>query len=632
MINRPILIILLGYILGIIIGLYCKISIAIFIIPIIVFNLTIKFIFKKSITKNKKLKHYLYIFNIKKVILIFLISILTSNTIVLVLNNKYDILFKNIEEAEYIAIIMEEPTIKQYSAKYKIKIESINKDAKKFKNTYLYLNTKNKNLKVGDKVKFTGEFLEPEIQRNYGGFNYKEYLKSIGIYGSVNASQVKIVGSGKISKIKLMASKVSNHLKETVTKNIKNENNRNLLLGILLGNDDNLENEIKENFQASSLSHLLAVSGMHVAYVILGISIILSKLKFSKRITKISTIILLIFFIFLTGGTPSVKRACIMSIMSIIATIFYRKSDIITNISTSLLIILIQNPFSIMNIGLILSFFATLGIVLFNKIILNFIKRPIYLSGQTLKEQVENIKYDNNKENRLTNNKKSKAVIKSLLKNFCNKLKEIISVSISAQIFTFPLSMSICNKISLTFLFSNILVSFIIGVIILLGFISIIFPFKICFNILEMLLNILTKIAEIFSKVAISNIIVATPNLLLVICYYIIVSLIFYIIFLRKKQSKRALEIMFLTFVDKFKSKFLITKKHLLISILLIIILSQSVKLIPKDLKIHFIDVGQGDSCLIITPKNKTILIDGGGSRADNFNVRKKHTTSIFTR
>ena len=68
------------------------------------------------------------------------------------------------------------------------------------------------------------------------------------------------------------------------------------------------------------------------------------------------------------------------------------------------------------------------------------------------------------------------------------------------------------------------------------------------------------------------------------------------------------------------------------IVILLIIILSQSVKLIPKDLKIHFIDVGQGDSCLIITPKNKTILIDGGGSRADNFNVRKKHTTSIFTR
>ena len=574
--------------------------------------------------QNKKLKHYLHIFNIKKVILIFLISIVISNTIVLILNNKYDLLFKNIKEVQYLATIVEAPTIKQYGARYKIKIESINKDTRKFKNTYLYLNTKNKNLKVGYKVTFIGEFIEPEIKRNYGGFNYKEYLKSIGIYGSVNANHVKIIGNGNISKIKLVANKVSNYIKETVAKNIENESNRNLLLGILLGNDDNLESEIKESFAGSNLSHLLAVSGMHISYVILGISIILSKLKFPKKITKISTIILLIFFIFLTGETPSVKRACIMAIMSIIASLIYRKSDTITNISTSLLIILIQNPFSIMNIGLILSYFATLGIVLFYKRVLNFMKKPIYLKAIVSKGALEKITEANNKRN--------KTIIKTLLKDFCNKIREIISVSISAQILTFPLSMLIFNKISLTFLFSNILVSLIIGVIIILGFLSIIFQLKICFNILEILLSILTKIANIFSKIPISNIIMKTPSLVFVICYYIIIIFIFYIIFLRKKQLKRTLEIMFLAVVDTFKSKLLVHKRHFFISILLVIILAQSIKLIPKDLKIHFIDVGQGDSCLIITPKNKTILIDGGGSRADNFNVRKKYITSIFAR
>ncbi len=522
------------------------------------------------------------------------------------------------------ATIVEAPTIKQYGARYKIKIESINKDTRKFKNTYLYLNTKNKNLKVGYKVTFIGEFIEPEIKRNYGGFNYKEYLKSIGIYGSVNANHVKIIGNGNISKIKLVANKVSNYIKETVAKNIENESNRNLLLGILLGNDDNLESEIKESFAGSNLSHLLAVSGMHISYVILGISIILSKLKFPKKITKISTIILLIFFIFLTGETPSVKRACIMAIMSIIASLIYRKSDTITNISTSLLIILIQNPFSIMNIGLILSYFATLGIVLFYKRVLNFMKKPIYLKAIVSKGALEKITEANNKRN--------KTIIKTLLKDFCNKIREIISVSISAQILTFPLSMLIFNKISLTFLFSNILVSLIIGVIIILGFLSIIFQLKICFNILEILLSILTKIANIFSKIPISNIIMKTPSLVFVICYYIIIIFIFYIIFLRKKQLKRTLEIMFLAVVDTFKSKLLVHKRHFFISILLVIILAQSIKLIPKDLKIHFIDVGQGDSCLIITPKNKTILIDGGGSRADNFNVRKKYITSIFAR
>lgn len=262
-----------------------------------------------------------------------------------------------------------------------------------------------------------------------------------------------------------------------------------------------------------------------------------------------------------------------------------------------------------MDIGLILSFSATLGIVFFYKGILSFFS----------KKQDEYHK------------KKDKKVIE-VLKNFYKKIKEIISVSISAQILIFPLSIIIFNKISLTFLLSNILVSFIIGAVIILGFVSIIFRFKILFFILEILLGILIKIANIFSNIYISNIIVATPKLAWVIGYYLIIALVAYTMFLRKKYFKRRLETKFLMFINKFKSKILIYSKQVLISILLLLILINSIKLVPKDLKLHFIDVGQGDSCLIITPKNKTILIDGGGNRNSSFNIRKKYTTSIFVR
>lgn len=636
MMNRPILVILLGYLVGIIIGLYCKISIALFIIPVIIAYFILNFIKQKSKIQNKtlqKIKHYFNIFDIKKVIIISSITMIIANTIVLVLNNRYDNIFKKIEEAEYIATIVDFPKIKQNYYRYKIKIESIDEDKSKFKEIYLYLNLRQATiLNIGDKIKFTGKFVEPEIQRNYGGFNYKNYLKSIGIYGSVNANQAKVLGTGKISKITLYASKVSSYINKLINENIENEDNKNLLLGILLGNDDNLENELKENFQNSSLSHILAVSGMHVSYVIVGISILFAKLKISKKTTKVCTILFLIFFIFLTGETPSVKRACSMTIMSILATFIYRKSDIITNMSTALLIILIQNPFSIMDIGLILSFSATLGIIIFFNKILEFLtnKHKFWKYYKDKSKYIKKLNLENIEISEI--HTKSKQKYKRILENLSNKIKEIVSVSLSAQILIFLLSVLLFNRISLTFILSNILVSFIIGIIIILGFLAIIFPFKISFHILELLLEILKKVALIFANMPFSKIIVVTPSLVFVIVYYITIALIYYISFLRKKESKRKLEIRLLTNVDKFKLFILKHKKQFFILILSIIILTQVIKILPQNLRIHFIDVGQGDSSLIITPNNKTILIDGGGSASSNFDVREKYFASIFIR
>lgn len=332
MVNRPILIITIGYLIGIIIGLYCKISIAFFVVPIFLY-LTLKSKLRKSIKKfnnnmseeilttNKnaifnKINHYYNIFKVNKLLNIILLSALISNSIVLVLNHSYENKYSNVEEATFVATILSEPKIKDYCVQYKIRVENVNSESK-YKNTYLYLNTKDNTLKYGYKIKFSGKFIEPNVQRNYKGFNYKQYLKSIGIYGTVKANSIEIIGKGKVSSIKILANKVSNYIKQVVENNIENKDNKNLLLGILLGNDEELKREIKENFQDSNLSHILAVSGMHVSYVILGITMLLNKCKISKKVMKITTIVLLIFFIFLTGEAPSVKRACIMAIYQI---------------------------------------------------------------------------------------------------------------------------------------------------------------------------------------------------------------------------------------------------------------------------------------------------------------------------
>lgn len=587
MLKRPILIVLLGYITGIIIGLYCKISIALFIVIAILSNI----ILQKDILIVRKIKRYCKVLYIKKALIIFIISAVISSIITAKQNYSYENQYRNTTEGEFVAIVESSPKIKKYYTQYKVRIESIDKD-KSYKNTYVYLNLKsNDSIKYGSIISFKGEFIEPEIARNYKGFNYKEYLKSIGIYGTIKADSAKVIGSKNLGIVKTLANLASSKIKETIKEHIQNEDSRNLLLGILIGSDDELSKSIKEDFQNSSLSHILAVSGMHVSFVIMFVTIFLSKINSSKKISKLICIIFLIFFIFLTGETPSVKRACIMAILELISKLIYRKSDTITNLSVSLLIILICNPFSIMDIGLILSFSATCSIIFFYKIIYSLIS------------------INNNQE---TTNK------------IFTKLKEIVSVSLSAQILIFPLSIMFFNKISLTFLFSNILISIFIGTIIILGFMVVIIPIDILFKILEILLDILIKIANIFSRIPISHINVVTPNLITILLYYILIFVITYVFVIKKKETKRRIEKKILTNVDKFKSFIFIKKKMLITIFISILVLTQLIKLVPHDLQIYFIDVGQGDSCLILTPLNKTILIDGGGSKNnEEFDVGK---------
>lgn len=585
MLKRPILIILLGYITGIIIGLYCKISIALFVIALLYI------ILRTKVQKDKKIKRYCKIFCIKKAIIIFSISALISGTMTLKQNYAYENKFSNIREEEFVAVVVSSPKTKKYYTQYKVKIKKINND-KSYKNTYVYLNLKStSNIKYGSIISFKGEFIEPEVARNYKGFSYKEYLKSIGIYGTIKADNIKVIGNKNLGLVRTLANSTSLKIKETIKEHIEDENNRNLLLGILIGYDDELSKNIKEDFQNSSLSHILAVSGMHVSFVIMSVVSFLSKLKSPKKTSKLICIVFLIFFIFLTGETPSVKRACIMAILGIISQLVYRKSDTITSLSVSLLIILICNPFSIMDVGLILSFTATCSIIIFYKIVYSLIS------------------INNSKE---TTNK------------ITVKFKEIVSVSLSAQILVFPLSILFFNKLSLTFLFSNILITIFIGAIIVLGFTLVIVPIDILFKILEVLLEILLKIANMFSKVPISHINVVTPNLSTIAIYYIIVFAVTYIFLVSKKQVRRKIEKKILTNVDKFKSLVFIYKKMLIIICIVILIFLQITKLVPNDLQIHFIDVGQGDSCLILTPSNKTILIDGGGSKdSEEFDVGK---------
>ena len=220
-------------------GLYFNFSIVLLYIFIAVIYFIKKKIIKKEVKKLNLLnpKRYLRYFKIffnSKVLIIISITSIISNTITIIQNNNYETIYEDEEKLSGIAMVIGDKKEKEYNYIYKIKIIDIGK--KKSKNTCLYLKLSKKNdtlLEYGDVIKFNGEFEEASEKRNYGGFNYKEYLKSIKIYGTIKADNVKIIEKNKGNPL----ISVVNYISKTVKKKINsiiNEIEGNMLIGILL--------------------------------------------------------------------------------------------------------------------------------------------------------------------------------------------------------------------------------------------------------------------------------------------------------------------------------------------------------------------------------------------------------------
>lgn len=603
--KRPILIAVIGYIIGIIVGLYFKISIVPFYIPLIATNFIYKRYRKKTTKKLKLLSikryfRYIKIFLNSNIITLVIISSIISNTIVIFQNKNYEKKYNDFsiqENLDLTGIIISEKQEKQYYNKYKIKVKN-NKNTMKF-----YITVKKEiELEYGDRIVFSGTYTKPQEKRNFGGFDYSEYIKQLKIYGTIKCDKVQVVGKKQANRIFQSSNQISNRIIAN-TKQILDEETSAILLGLILGEKSDINEETQENYRNASMSHILAVSGMHVAYVILGMNLIFKKL-IGKRNTDILNIMILIFYMFLTNFSPSITRAGIMGIMMLFSKLIFRKNDIYTSISLSLLIILIYNPFLIRDLGLQLSYGGVIGIVVFNKGILKFLK---------------NIKI---------RNKIYRYKIKPKIQKELDKIKENISVSFSVQIVILPIMLYNLNTLNPYFFISSLFLSMVIGAVVILGFLFIIIVFfnvsiaKIISPTILVGIKIINFISNI-GRLPFAKIYIPTISLFSIFSYYLITIALFliYNIYSVKKPNKTQIRVK--NIIALIKIKIRKDKKRAKIIIVVVIFSCILINILPQNLKIHFIDVGQGDSSLIVTPQNKTILIDGGGSSSSDFDVGK---------
>jgi len=303
------------------------------------------------------------------------------------------------------------------------------------------------NLKFGSKLLVNSPWNIIGLPTNPAQFNYRNYLYNSGIIAQqyVTDSKWKILNVSKNSSIRKYAFIYQKKLLDILKSNFDGDE-LSVISALLLGYKDLLDREIIMTYASSGAMHILAVSGLHVGIIFMVLNFLLSfmnRIKFGNYFKAIILIVFLWIYALITGMSPSVLRATTMFSFIIIGSALKRQTNIYNTLAASAFVLLIYNPFILLQVGFQLSYLAVLGIVFLQPKIYNLYKSNNWILDKTW---------------------------------------AITTVSISAQIATFPLGMYYFHQFPNYFLLSNLFViplaTFIIGLGIFLFLSNLFLPFS----------------------------------------------------------------------------------------------------------------------------------------------------------
>lgn len=398
------------------------------------------------------------------------------------------------------------------------------------------------NYSFGDKIYIEGEISVPNNNTIPNNFNYKDYLYHKYIYYIIKIDKIKMIS--KNDNIFL-------NIKNSIYKRIDTIKYNDYLYAFILGKSYYIDSEVLNNYKINGITHLFALSGLHVSMFSSIILFILKKIKLNEKLSYFITSLFLIFFAFIASFTPSIIRSVLFFILSSINNVYYLyiKPKYLLYIVFSILIFI--NPFYIYDTGFILSFCISFFILLFNE------------------------------KNKINNN-----------------LLSILVISILSTLSSLPIIINMSYEINILGFINNLFFIPYVTYIVFPLSIIVVFISKLSF-ILNFLIIIMEYVSKVSSNIFNIKLIFPKMSLFLIIIYYVLLILIV------KKINLKKIFIIYLSFLY-FRCDF------------------------DKNNYVYFIDVGQGDSVLIVTKNNKSILIDTGGKVGSNYSLMKSNVIPFF--
>ena len=258
------------------------------------------------------------------------------------------------------ALIKETPQFSKENNRYYCQARIITIEGNKSASNIKLSFKENPELRADNEILFNGYIYKTGSSIKSIENNYKSDRLYVGCY---NIENLKITND-KYKGYYYYAEKLKNYITDIFLQKLDNKT-AGLMISFLTGDKIYLDKEIYENFSRSGVSHLMAVSGLHLSVWIILLYALFDKIKKKSIAPYFIMIFTVVIIMIISSFSGSVKRAGFMCLLHLLGKILSQKSDSLNNLGFSAAVILILNPYSVFDIGFILSLLSTLAIIVF---------------------------------------------------------------------------------------------------------------------------------------------------------------------------------------------------------------------------------------------------------------------------
>ena len=388
---------------------------------------------------------------------------------------------------------------------------------------------------IGNRIRITGTFTRMKEARNPGGFDYRTYYRSLGITHRCFAECVEVTDAGG-RVIPQAVFVIRQKLLAVISDRFPPED-AGFLRAALLGDKTMLDEDMADMYRRNGIAHLLAISGLHVAILGMGLHRFLRGIGLNLWASGGIATFLLILYCLLTGGSVSVVRAVIMLVMVFLSECLGRKNDLLNSAGLAAAALLLLQPYNIFSCSFLLSFGAVAGIggpaaIICKRLGLSGNKAAMHSEKTEVTQNRNNTENAGSAEHRKDAENTGAAVIRKgtvpvdpKTGYFRGKCRDCLRtfavnlvVSLTIQLFTLPVTAYFFFEVPLYGLFLNLIVIPLMTYILVSGLLS--FALPVAAGPGHFLLKFYTFLCRQAERLPFHSILIGRPELWQIILYY----------------------------------------------------------------------------------------------------------------